>query len=531
RLAASGGWELDEGVLFLVDELLRCEAALGPQARRALCFLVTAALVNQRRGSTRLPLGDGTLPRLLDDLGATSADREALERLLASEIGSLGIVGAVGERKPLLLDGEHLYLQKMWRHESSLAQALLSRMALAPALPERARLERELAAVLGRVPSPGGRPARLSEEQREAVLTALRLPLAVISGGPGTGKTSIVVSILRMLVRLDTPLEGIALAAPTGKAANRMAESIRSYLGAIASPGEEDVRLAEACPEPLTLHRLLGFSPRSERFLHHEKNPLAASVVIVDEASMIDVYLMDRLLRAMRGDARLVLLGDAEQLPSVDAGAVLRDLLPPPGVEDARSKFSARLTQSFRMDESDPAGRNILSVARAINGGSVQRLFEGEEPIRERRTVAEVEFEKVELLGPGDAAGRTAGAALDAFLARWDEERVRGLSDFDELARREYVHDAGAFLPEDERALERLFGHFEGQRILCVTRGEALPTGADSVNLALHRMALSRPGGAGHREGGFLPAEPVMVQRNDYLRGLYNGDQGLVLRV
>lgn len=532
KAAVAGGWELDEGVLFLADELLRCEPGLDPQTARALYFLVTAILVNQRRGSTRLPLSDGTLQRILDDLGATPADREALERVLGGARADgdrpLAIIGAVGERKPLLLDGGNLYVQRMWRHEESLGDALRSRMALDVEAPDPALLSRTMDAMLERVPARGGAPIRLSDEQREAVLGALRLPLAVISGGPGTGKTSIVVSILRMLVRLGTPLERIALAAPTGKAAHRMSESILGYLGAIAEPEAADRSLAASCPEPRTLHRLLGWSPRADGFLHHERNPLPESVVIVDEASMIDLQLMERLLRSLRPDARLVLLGDAEQLPSVDAGAVLRDLLPPPGTKDARSRFSSRLTQSFRMDPSDPAGRNILTVARAINDGAAAGLFEGDEPIRIRHDAETVEFQGVELLEPGNTG--SGGASLEGFLERWDRARIRGLPGFAELSKREYVHADGAFLPEDEAALSRLFRHFEEQRILCVTRGDSMSSGAEAVNLALHRKALARLGG-GHREGSFLPGEPVILQRNDYARGLFNGDQGLVVRV
>jgi len=529
KAAAAGGWELDDGVLFLADELLRCEPGLDPREARALYFLVTAVLVNQRRGSSRLPLDDGTLQRILDELGATPADRNALERALGGARSGgdrpLSVIGSMGERKPLLLDGGNLYVHRMWCREESLGDALRARMELEVEAPDPALLSRTMDAMLERVPARGGAPIRLSDEQREAVLTAMRLPLAVISGGPGTGKTSIVVSILRMLVRLGTPLERIALAAPTGKAAHRMAESILAYLGAIAEPEDADRGLAASCPEPRTLHRLLGYSPRTDGFVHHERNPLPETVVIVDEASMIDLHLMDRLLRSLRPDARLVLLGDAEQLPSVDAGAVLRDLLPPPGAKDARSKFSSRLTQSFRMDPSDPAGRNILTVARAINDGAVAGLFEGDEPIRGRPDADAVEFHGVELLEPGNTAGR-----LDSFLDRWDRARIRGLPGFAELTKREYVHTGGAFLPEDEEALSRLFRHFEEQRILCVTRGDSMSTGAEAVNLALHREALARLGG-GHREGTFLPGEPVILQRNDYARGLFNGDQGLVVRV
>ena len=126
---------------------------------------------------------------------------------------------------------------------------------------------------------------------------AVRFPMTIISGGPGTGKTTIVISILRVLHRLGVAPGDIALAAPTGKAAHRMAEVIQAGRCAIVDPKPVDQDLAHL-PEPRTLHRLLGYQHRSGRFTHHENNRLAESVVIVDESSMIDLALMEQLVRA-----------------------------------------------------------------------------------------------------------------------------------------------------------------------------------------------------------------------------------------
>src|SRR5690606_14451747 len=147
---------------------------------------------------------------------------------------------------------------------------------------------------------------------------ALASPLTVISGGPGTGKTSIVVAILRaaVLAGVAEPVS-IALAAPTGKAADRMRRSIEEALATVADPLPSDRALMEALPRPMTLHRLLGWSPSRLGFRHRRDNPLSGRLVIVDESSMIDVFLMERLASALLPDAKLVLLGDAEQLPSV----------------------------------------------------------------------------------------------------------------------------------------------------------------------------------------------------------------------
>lgn len=490
--------------------------------------------------------------------------------------------------KPLLIEGEQLYFHRMFHAEQELIKALLLRMkpvgapgaaygegrtggepegqqeakvgqdaaareegmqdaaareegdreavardagdreAVAREAGERLRfspeaIEGAVREVAAAPPVVRGEAIELSDEQLGAITRALGGQLTVISGGPGTGKTSIVVSVLRALSRLDCKPERIAIAAPTGKAANRLAESIRSYLSALAEPGPLDRALIDSKIEPRTLHRLLGWSPSRSKFRHQAHNPLPADVVIVDEASMIDLEMMGALLGAVHPEAKLVLLGDAEQLPSVDAGAVLRDLLPAGSAPDRRSEIACRLTKSYRMDPNDPAGRNILSIARAINEGEVGALFEAEEPITFRAAVEDVFFQKVELL---DAQG----ASFDTFLDRWHREAILGLPGFDALVRREYHLQGGAFSGEDEAALQRLFRHFEGHRILCVTRGNRHRSGADSVNEALHRRAAATAK-ATVREGGFLPGEPVMMQRNDYARGLFNGDQGLVLRV
>src|SRR5690606_38992691 len=145
----------------------------------------------------------------------------------------------------------------------------------------------------------------------------------------GTGKTSIVASILRASVQMGLAPDAIALAAPTGKAANRLTSALQGYLHSIEAPLPTDDGLRAASPQAQTLHRLLGYSTRRGSFRHHGGYPLGYALVIVDEASMIDLGLMMRLMRALHSATRLVLLGDAEHHPSVDAGAVLRDLVPP----------------------------------------------------------------------------------------------------------------------------------------------------------------------------------------------------------
>lgn len=530
-LRAAEGFELDNAVLYQAWELTRCAPGLDARGQRALLFLSVAALVNLKRGSTRLPLGSEGLEDLLPKLDAAPEDlkavRELLEQARTGAGPAAGLIGAPGDYKPFVIDGGSLYLQRMRYFEDRLVESLRERMAAPATAFDEARAREALDEVMRVAPVMSGKPVALSDEQREAVLTALREPFTVVSGGPGTGKTSIVVSILRTLTRLGVPMERVALAAPTGKAANRMQEAIRKYLkGLGGEPASADEALVEAPPEARTLHRLLGYVPSGDRFRHHANNPLSEEVVIVDEGSMVDLFLMCQLVRAVRPQARLVLLGDAEQLPSVDAGAVLRDLIPS-GEAEARRRCAVRLTKSFRMDPSDPAGRAVLTVANAINAGDVQRAMEGMVP---RAKADELEYQKVELLAA------TSGTQREAFLADWYRRRVRPLDGFAELARRVFVYrgDEEGFAEAESEVLGRLFKHFESARLLCVTRGEARATGAAACNAWLHRtyaedpeVGLSIP----LATASLLPGEPVLMQRNDYQRGLFNGDQGLILRV
>jgi exodeoxyribonuclease V alpha subunit len=537
RLAAS--FNLEEEVALLAWELGRWPEGLKPEERASLALLALTALVVLRQGSTRLPFHDRAIRldvarQLLpgDDppLGLDAARAVALCDGLIEAGRGAAIVGGPDDFKPLVIDGPHLYLQKMWALEERFAGALRRRMdRTAAGWPET----QIVAAVRDVVSRAGGRaaaPLRLSDDQVAAVRAAVRHPLAVISGGPGTGKTTIVVAILRVLRRLGVPSQAMLLSAPTGKAAQRLTQAVRSGLAAIAEPSPPDHDL-ENLPAAETLHRLLGYSPTTGRFLHHENNPLAGRVVVVDEASMIDLVLMERLVRSLRDDGRLVLLGDDHQLPSVEAGAVLRDLLADDDDDSGGPSLlgprAVRLTKSHRMRADNPDGSNILAVSRAIDGGDVPRFApqrDRDDAVVVRATVAAVAFRGVEFL-----ESPAGSEVLDRFLDRWHAEVIRGRADFDALIGRDYVVRRGGFDRADQHGLVALFNHFDRARILCLTR--VLPTGADRVNAALHARALAAHAVPVARDDDLIPGEPAMMQVNDYGRMIFNGDQGLVLNV
>ena len=429
-------------------------------------------------------------------LPADDDDPETAPPIIAPSLArwraALEASAAVGEGRPLVIDGAgRLYLDRYWRHERALAAALVERARVEMPVDE-GRLRADLARLF---PDGSERPSW----QQVAAATAVLRGLCVVSGGPGTGKTSTVVRVLALLAGQSERALRIGLVAPTGKAAARLQESIRAARATL--PVEDAVR-ARIPDDTSTIHRLLGARRDSTALRHGRDRPLALDVLVVDEASMIDLALMARLMAALPASARLVLLGDRDQLASVEAGAVLGDVCgPAPGFSPA---FRARierivgtrlppapatsspladsvvlLVKSHRFDERSGIGR----LAAAVNRG------------------AAVEAAAV-LADPAspDAASADGGehdlvpAALAGYAAH--HERVR----------------AGA-------PPEAVFEGFRAFRVLCAHRRG--PRGADGVNA---RVAATLGGGEEWYAG-----RPVLVTQNDYALRLFNGDVGIAL--
>ncbi len=548
-------FDIDDAVFFLAWELIMLQPGLTTtHERRAALTLVLATLINTRQGSTCLPLPEG-LHAVLDAM-LTEHVREVLDldedEDLATQILSLlhggkldALVAERGDEtfKPLVLDAGRLYHQRMLHYEGRLIDALNGRFAAQVASIQTNGVGQFINDVRH-----GANGITLTDEQAYAVLTAVHLPMTIITGGPGTGKTSIVVALLRLMARMGIEPAEIALAAPTGKAANRMMESIDKQLHRLEDPHPQDVSLTDNIPKPQTLHRLLGYSRYSHNYHHHEHNPLKARVVIVDEASMIDMFLMERLIRAVPDEAHLVLLGDVDQLPSVDAGAVLRDLAAPIGsnetpwralLEDPpaleqgdapTSRYTVRLTRSHRMREDDPNGRRIALVSQRIRDGEVEELV-GERDDQLRPLAgwdAVTEDGALWLDGGLDVPEeRLARERLHTFLAHWYDAHGRIDGGFEPLADRVLTgFDEEVLVDADEiEHVRRVFEHSQRARLLSLTRGWM--TGTRHINeVLLERLRAEL--GARPREV-WLPGAPVMMLRNDYDKEIFNGDQGVIL--
>ena len=422
------GLNLAPETVHLAAELAALEPALEADERMTLIVLILVSLVALQEGSTRFPitgpLSEVPMRRVLNSLcaegfGAGAADRIAtsIEALLKSNRAAALIGQREDDYKPLLYIAPYIMHQSIYYCERELAirlGALLSNRSQErpQEQPNAEQLARALHDVIERPVIVSGKQIVISAEQRSVVEASARAGLTVISGGPGTGKTSIVVAIMRLMVRLGIDPSQIALTAPTGKAANRMGECVTESLTRIEQRDAVDQALLNARLEPSTIHRLLGYSPDSGRFRHHRNNPLSAKVVIVDEGSMLDVTLMERLTNAIQPGARLILLGDANQLPSVAAGSVFRALVQSEG--DGLGPLAAaskQLEVNHRMQSDDASGRSILLASRSIN--------EGIAPVVDRRaSPAELTFAGVEFLG---ATPRELGP----FLDRWYRSTAR----------------------------------------------------------------------------------------------------------
>lgn len=412
-----------------------------------------------------------------------------------AELAGSRLVGAPGAFAPLILDGERLYLARYHAYETRLAARLLERAGRQPEVDEAA-LRDSLARLFAF-------NTQQPDWQRLAAAQAVRRNLAVISGGPGTGKTTTVVRLLAAL--LEQPgCQGLAigLAAPTGKAAARMAEAIRNAKAELPVSDEVKAALPE---EARTLHRLLGSRGDTPAVRHDAANPLPLDVLVVDEASMIDLALMAKLLEALPPQARLILLGDKDQLAAVEAGAVFAELCEGRGFDAEAAKRLEHLTGQ-RVPVSKPRSRLGDAVVLLTHS----HRFAGDSGIGElaRRINAGDGRGTLQLLQEGRAdllwnAAPSAAALLDRL--------ARGYAP--------YLTAAGEGDPA------AAFAAFAAFRVLTAQR-EGI-WGVAGINEAFEAR-IKRRANVASRERWY-PGRAVMVRQNDYALGLYNGDIGLCL--
>ncbi len=517
-------FHLEPHLVSLAAELACFDQSLNDEGQAALTLLTLSTLVDITRGSTRTPCdGPQAFAHLKALYQALAPDeympllnitRRFLDENLAQELIGLSI----DDYTPLIRSNGYLYHQRLLAIESRLADCVNERinqeLYYDPLKIATARADVESRPAVISVDSALSEagiteiPVLLSEEQGTALELAASRSLSLISGGPGTGKTSIVVALLRVLIRLGVPLEQIELAAPTGKAAWRMGESIRNSLSLLKDPQEHDLHLIDSSPTPKTIHRLLGFLPKTGLFRRHRNAPISAKVVIIDESSMVDIYIMERLLNALDAKTQLILLGDADQLPSVSSGAVFKDLL------EILPQHRINLTQSYRMREDDPNGREILLFAKKIRTGDIDHSNEAS--LKQRSSADELTWNGVEFL-------EQAPSEQWLFLDSWAKNYIFGNERIQALRNRTWHFTQGKLSTDDTIEIAELFKHQSQAKILCITQN--LDTGVNKINERFHRRFARFV----QKDADFLVGEPVIMLHNDYDRMLFNGDQGLVL--
>ncbi|WP_347903874.1 exodeoxyribonuclease V subunit alpha [Pseudomonas purpurea] len=437
-------------------------------------------------------------------------------------------------QRPLVLSGKRLYLRRYWTYERRIDSALRQRLATREATPDD--LRERLTGLFG-----AARASGLIDWQKLACALATRGAFSIVTGGPGTGKTTTVVRLLALLqapaVESGKPLR-IRLAAPTGKAAARLTESISQQVRTL----EVADSVRDKIPSDVTtVHRLLGGRPGTRHFRHHAGNRLPLDVLVVDEASMIDLEMMANLLDALPDHARLVLLGDKDQLASVEAGAVLGDLC-----RDAEGGWYSPQTRQWLQTVS---GEDL-----GVSG--LQEDVDGTHPLAQQVVM----LRHSRRFGEGSGIGQ---------LARWvnqqqaDEARkllaARSHADLFSLALKN----------EQDHALERLLleGHGDGPlgyryylnvlrkqrppvdaalddpcwtdwarevlrafdtfQLLCAVRKG--PWGVEGLNVRITQALLKAR--LIDSDQQWYEGRPVLMTRNDYGLGLMNGDIGIALKL
>ena len=451
---------------------------------------------------------------------------------------------------PLVRVGTRLYLRRYWQYEQDVRAGIEARLAANPALQAAlpvAALQQTLNILF-----PASAESSEDEEcnwQKLACALAARSAFSIITGGPGTGKTTTVVKLLALLQSLALTQESgrplrIRLAAPTGKAAARLKASIASTVARLPLAGlaqAEQVRAAIPV-EVGTVHRLLGSRPDSRHFRHHAGNLLALDVLVIDEASMIDLEMMASVLAALPPNARLILLGDKDQLASVEAGSVLgelcrraeaghyrpasrawlqqvcaeiipTDLLNPDGT--ALDQSVAMLRRSYRFT----AESGIGLLAKAVNQGDAVKVNQ----------VLAKKHRDLDLLELGPANGNTSESAFARLVIDGGERGTEGPGR--PHGYRHYLSliaqgpaAAASQVDIDYWAQQVLTAHGQFQLICALRRG---PWGVEGLNLRIAR--LLQAAGLIPASEGWYNGRPVLVTRNDYSLGLMNGDIGITL--
>ncbi|GGB69894.1 exodeoxyribonuclease V subunit alpha [Shewanella inventionis] len=471
---------------------------------------------------------------------------------LIEHISQFDAVGAGGENKPLILEHGRLYLNKYHFFETQVANKL-TQLASQPIKIDLS--QSQLPQLIESLFKANSTHQQTFDWQKIATATALLNALAVITGGPGTGKTTTVTKLLLLLLTQSNLT--IRLVAPTGKAAARLSESIKASKQRLLNElsNLENASIARVLNDALTripeeastLHRLLGVIPNSHQFRHHQHNPLRLDLLVVDEASMVDLPMMYKLLSALPPHGRLILLGDQDQLASVEAGAVLADICV------GLKQTSAHATTPWSMRYSASQAQNIAN----LTGQDVSQFIHPQPKIGDSLCMLMHSHRfkgdaGIGLLANAVNQGNTAAIAQvwqsNHAELHWFEHTQELLSQnqgkqqlltMSVQAYGEYLQQIQANqhafasasqggdhtfnLPHSEQSIIDSFNQY---RILCAMRAGEF--GVEGINIAMTESLTQAK--LISAQGEFYLGRPIIIQSNDYNLGLFNGDIGLILQ-
>ena len=473
-------------------------------------LLLAAALASRRlaEGHSCLALDEFAGKSFPELPGATISPIKCPARAgWEKRLRATSVVGRPNDDKPLILDDAgRLYLQRYWSYEQTVATEIRRRVQQPPFALDPGILAAGLKRLFPRTAKP-------TDWQKVAAFAALRQRFSVITGGPGTGKTWTVARLLALLLEQPGGEQlRVKLAAPTGKAAARLQESLAHSLTGLTCREPVQARL-RAKDLATTIHRLLGIIPQSTKFRHDAGNPLPVDVLVVDEASMVSLALMAKLLAALKPDTRLVLVGDQNQLPPVDAGNVLGDLCQAAAING--------YSEDFRTDYRRCSGETLKEKIVSPTGGLTDTVIQLETNHRSGEMIALNEISRA--VNAGDAA-----KAMDVLLQPVAALTWQPLPPAHSLkaALHEAVvaHYGEVLKSASPAAALAALGKF---RILCAVREGRF--GTEAINrLAEEILADAGLIAAGKKPSGNYAGKPLMVTANNYALKLFNGDTGVV---
>jgi len=471
-------------------------------------LLLAASMVSRERG-------DGHICIDLAEIAETVLELQESEPLVCppletwlTVLHASPVVGRPGDYRPLVLDDTRLYLYRYWDYEKRLAEALKMLAGTTFEAFDELHLRDSFERIFPRSDNDGETNV---DWRKVAAFASFRNALCVISGGPGTGKTYAVARILALLIEQNHNGQlNIALTAPTGKAATRLQEAIKK-----AKVGLNCIESVKAAipDEASTIHRLLGSIPNSPSFRFNRENPLPHDVVIIDEASMVDLALFSKLAQAIRPQSRLILLGDKDQLASVEAGSVLGDICDTGNMH----RFSpAFITDCYQATGEEIGERASVTPRAGMNDCIIQL----NKSYRFSKTSG------IHVVSQAVNAGKGSEAIDLIRNGNFGDINWKSLPRPDKLLRRlqDWITERYTAYLKASDPLEA-FDVFNRSRILSALREG--PYGVHNLNIAVEHILQKE--GLVDRSGRWYSGRPVMITKNDYSLRLFNGDIGITM--